>query len=143
MSETSQEWFKNGCPHRDGDLPAFVGKDEHIWYKNGQIHRDNDLPAIVRVDGTREWFKNGEPYRPASEEKVPVLKKLFTTAEELRQQILAKQVAVLKEALAKMGQTGVCKFDLAEIVPEPLPKLFDLLIEHGYSKVGTGSVFKI
>jgi hypothetical protein len=57
-------WFKEGECHRDGDLPAVIHADgNQIWYKEGKRHRDGDLPAVIRAIGTHEWYKEGKPHR--------------------------------------------------------------------------------
>ena len=56
----TQEWYKNGKRHREGDLPAVIyahGTQE--WYVNGKRHREGDLPAIIYDDDSQEWWING------------------------------------------------------------------------------------
>jgi hypothetical protein len=80
----SQEWYRHGQLHRDGDLPAVV--DDRVgkkWYQHGRLHRPestnsknrkywrdctdysnyiydiNVLPSIIRADGTQEWYIKG------------------------------------------------------------------------------------
>jgi hypothetical protein len=49
----SQEWYKNGVLHREGDLPAIIwANGTQVWYKNGKRHREGDLPAIIWANGT-------------------------------------------------------------------------------------------
>jgi hypothetical protein len=53
-------WYKEGCIHREGDLPAVEDIFRHVWYKNGKRHREGDKPALIEYSGKMEWFINGE-----------------------------------------------------------------------------------
>jgi hypothetical protein len=71
----SEEWWKHGQRHRDGDEPAIVTSitsssrvwSERSWYSDGQLHRENG-PAeesrmangIVHVE---KWYRHGELHR--------------------------------------------------------------------------------
>lgn len=58
----SKQWYLNGVPHRDSDLPAHEDNDGYkAWYRYGKRHRDNG-PAIIWHTGHKEWFKNGDRY---------------------------------------------------------------------------------
>ena len=35
-----------------------------MWYRDGLPHRDGDLPAYEWADGTRMWFRDGVKYTP-------------------------------------------------------------------------------
>jgi hypothetical protein len=59
-SNGSQEWYKEGKRHRDGDLPGVIFSKGQAWYKKGKLHRDGDLPAYVGSNGTQEWYKEGK-----------------------------------------------------------------------------------
>ncbi len=60
----TQEWYKNGKPHREGDRPAVVHADNtQYWYKNGKPHRGGDKPAVILPDGTRKWCTHGMLHR--------------------------------------------------------------------------------
>ena len=52
-------YLKNGQPHRDDDLPAFVYitffngielGETQIWYQNGKCHRDHGRPSYVHFN---------------------------------------------------------------------------------------------
>jgi hypothetical protein len=52
-------WFRHGERWREGDLPAYEGKNgDKAWYKDGQLHRDGK-PAIEYADGRAEWWLEG------------------------------------------------------------------------------------
>ena len=58
------EWYQNGKLHRDGDLPAVIDADGHLfWYQNGQLHREGDKPAKIFADGGLEWWQNDQLHR--------------------------------------------------------------------------------
>ena len=60
----TQQWFKNGKLHRDGDLPARIhANGTLVWLKNGKEHRDGDKPVEIHADGTLGWWKNGKIHR--------------------------------------------------------------------------------
>jgi len=55
-------WYRNGLRHREGDLPALIGGNgDQVWSRNGQLHRkgEGDPPAVVCADGTQQWYLNG------------------------------------------------------------------------------------
>ena len=55
---------KNGQFHRDGDLPAYIGRNGTLqWYQNGKWHRDGDKPAIIYPEGGLRWYQNGQYHR--------------------------------------------------------------------------------
>jgi len=57
----SKAWYRDGKQHRDGDQPALVGcHGTQMWFRDGKLHRDGDLPAVIFYDGVKEWYKNGE-----------------------------------------------------------------------------------
>lgn len=57
-------WLESlGELHRDGDLPAKVGRTKIQWYQRGECHRDNGLPAIVRANGFMAWIVGGYEQR--------------------------------------------------------------------------------
>ena len=63
-SNGDNNWFKDGCFHRDNDLPAIeYANGRKVWYQNDKKHRDNG-PAIVHANGREEWYKNGREYTP-------------------------------------------------------------------------------
>ena len=60
----SISWRQNNQLHRDGDLPAFIGRYGTLeWRQNNQLHRDGDLPAVIGKDGQLEWWKNSLRHR--------------------------------------------------------------------------------
>lgn len=60
----AKTWSINGQLHREGDLPAFEGKDgSKGWFLNGKRHREGDLPAVEYDDGSKEWWVNGKKHR--------------------------------------------------------------------------------
>lgn len=90
----SKEWWKNGGPHRENDLPAVEifknGKVSRQWWKDGLCHRESKgtdgrlLPAIENEDGTKEWWLNGVRNREECDEKgrvLPALEKSDGTRE--------------------------------------------------------------
>jgi len=73
-----EEWFINGVPYRENDLPAVVIRHETFggtvarehWFKDGVLGRDGDKPSVVSyysgVDHRKqeeEWYINGQPGR--------------------------------------------------------------------------------
>ena len=66
------QWYRDGRPHRDGNLPAIVyykngDVTDALWYANGVAHRDNDLPAAVHYNNGQiaieYWYRNGNYHR--------------------------------------------------------------------------------
>ena len=56
----TQEWYKEGKYHREGDQPAIIfSNGDQVWYKEGKRHRDGDQPAIIFLDGYQSWWKEG------------------------------------------------------------------------------------
>lgn len=63
------QYARQGVPHRDDDLPAYIVTDVatdvefiQIWYQNGQSHREGDRPAYVRGDAETGVIEH-EEYR--------------------------------------------------------------------------------
>ena len=55
---------KNNKIHRDGDLPAYIGRYILEWYQNDQQHRDGDRPAVIGAeDGGLFWCQYGQTHR--------------------------------------------------------------------------------
>ena len=67
---------KNNQMHRDGDKPAYIGRDCNLqWWKNGKLHRFSG-PAVIYPSGTREWHWRGEHIPVNSQEEfIEYLKK--------------------------------------------------------------------
>lgn len=71
-SNENQEWYLNGVPHREGDLPAIhYFNGDMAYYKHGELHRDDDelgypQPAVIYVNfgGFQRYFKNGVEFFP-------------------------------------------------------------------------------
>jgi hypothetical protein len=58
-----REWWIDGSPHRDGDLPARTFPDGTAeWWQYGMQHRGHDKPAVVSDKGM-EWFVRGRRHR--------------------------------------------------------------------------------
>jgi hypothetical protein len=63
---SSEEWYKNGLLHRDGDLPAFISyykngnKRREDWYINGKGIRYGDKAG--RIEYNQDGTKAGEIY---------------------------------------------------------------------------------
>lgn len=56
-------WKKDGLVHRDGDEPAYIGKNgDKSWKKHAKEHRIGK-PAIINADGSEEWCENGIYHR--------------------------------------------------------------------------------
>jgi len=56
-------WLKDGKIHRDGDLPAAIGKDGTLyWLKENKTHRIHS-PAVVFPNGETQWYRKGELHR--------------------------------------------------------------------------------
>ncbi len=64
FADGSQQFYKNGQLHRDGDKPAVIWTDgTQKFYKNGQLHRDGDKPAVIGSNGSQQFYKNGQRQR--------------------------------------------------------------------------------
>jgi hypothetical protein len=64
----SEEWYRDGKKHRDGDEPAEIWADgTKFWYKDGKQHRDGDEPAVMWADGSKYWYKDGIECRDGDE----------------------------------------------------------------------------
>jgi len=61
--EGTQEWYKEGKWHRDGDQPAMIfATGCRLWYKEGKCHREGDNPAMI-FKGCKHWYKEGKCHR--------------------------------------------------------------------------------
>jgi hypothetical protein len=64
IDDYSSIWFDNGEIHRDGDMPAIVGRDgKAMWCQHGKLHRDGDEPAVVGFDEGAMWYQHGKLHR--------------------------------------------------------------------------------
>ena len=60
ISGDREEWWVNDKRHREGDLPALINGNYSAWFRNGELHREGDLPAVIDLDSNRqEWYKEG------------------------------------------------------------------------------------
>lgn len=50
---------EDGQVHRDGDLPALIGKSGiYGWYQHGKLHRDGGKPAYINGDFEEYWIND-------------------------------------------------------------------------------------
>jgi hypothetical protein len=56
-------WYRNGVPHRDGNLPSVITQREYKFHQGGSLHREDGNPASVRFLLNcvhRQWCVRGE-----------------------------------------------------------------------------------
>jgi len=64
-------WKKNGCLHRDNDLPAFIYLDGDLsWYRNGDLHRDIGPAYISFLGKESEYYKFNQIYKRTSWDEI-------------------------------------------------------------------------
>jgi hypothetical protein len=56
-------WYRNGVPHRDGNLPSVITQQGYEFHQEGKLHREDGNPAFVRFHANcvhRKWCVRGE-----------------------------------------------------------------------------------
>lgn len=55
------EYYKDGKYHREGG-PAIISPSIKEWFQNGEPYRENNLPHVERDTGIVSWVFNNKDY---------------------------------------------------------------------------------